>query len=80
LYYQGLNFFNAGYDYELIKAGFSRDTNNTLNNLIVIPTTVMTCFLSSKMEDFGILKTLVYTMILIVVVRGYVLTFFPLQV
>ena len=40
----------------------------------------MACCLSSKIEDFGIFKILFYTMIIIVIVRGYVLTFFPLEV
>lgn len=47
-YYQGFNFFNAGYDYELIKAGFSRDVNNTINNIIIIPITLFACIFSSK--------------------------------
>ena len=48
IYYQGFNFFNAGYDYELIKAGFSRDVNNTINNIIIIPITMLACLFSSK--------------------------------
>ena len=45
---QGLNFYRAGYEYELIKAGFSRDTNNTIQNMVIIPAAIISCLLSSK--------------------------------
>ena len=41
---QGLNFFEAGYSYEMIKAGFSRDTSNTMSNCI----SIIVLFLSFK--------------------------------
>lgn len=36
LNYQGFNFYEAGYEYEMIKAGFSRDTSNSLSNVIAL--------------------------------------------
>jgi len=45
---QGFNFFLAGYDYELVKAGFSRNTNNTIQNIIAIPVNIIACFMTVK--------------------------------
>ena len=46
---QGFNFFNAGYEYELIKAGFSRNTSNTIQNIIIIPVNIIACYATSRM-------------------------------
>lgn len=45
---QGFNFFNAGYDYEVVNAGFSRNSSNTIQNIIAIPINVVACYLTSR--------------------------------
>lgn len=41
---QGFNFFNAGYGYELVNAGFSRNTSNTIDNIAAIPINIFACY------------------------------------
>ena len=48
VYYQGLKFFDAGYEYELVRHGFSRDTLNSISNINVLPM----LFLSFQMVKF----------------------------
>jgi hypothetical protein len=54
VYYQGLKFYEAGYDYELIKAGFSRDTSNSISNLIAFPVMGLTFFMTDIINKLGI--------------------------
>ena len=43
-YSQGLNFFTCLYDYYLVEAGFSRNTSNTIGNLVIIPILILTFY------------------------------------
>ena len=42
VFYQGLKFFDAGYEYELVRHGFSRDTSNSISNMIALPIMCLT--------------------------------------
>jgi hypothetical protein len=53
VYYQGLKFYEAGYDYELIKSGFSRDTSNSISNLIALPVLALTFYMASLISKIG---------------------------
>jgi hypothetical protein len=78
LYNQGINFFNSLYDYELVKAGFSRDTMNTIQNIIIIPTILLTFSFSRWTKNIGgHHPSIALTTFLTVLVCAYVLLFFP---
>lgn len=51
--YFGFNFFNSLYDYNLIKAGFSRDTANNITNIIIFPVILCTFFYSRWTHYLG---------------------------
>lgn len=42
----GFTYFEAGYEYELIKAGFVKNTLNTITNVSLVPISVATIWLS----------------------------------
>ena len=64
IYNQGLKFYESGYEYELIKAGFSRDNLNSISNLIVIPVITLTIFINAQLSKIG-LKNLLLSCLLI---------------
>jgi len=64
IYNQGLKFYESGYEYELIKAGFSRDNLNSISNLIVIPVITLTIFINAHLSKIG-LKNLLLSCLLI---------------
>ena len=59
IYNQGLKFYESGYEYELIKAGFSRDNLNSISNLIVIPVIALTVFINRYINRIGLKNLLV---------------------
>lgn len=79
-YYQGFNFFLAGYNYELVKKGFSRDSMNTIDNLTTIFVTLLTFLLGSKASYFGRSRTMVFELSLTIVVLTYLWIWFPLEI
>ena len=62
LYIQGFNYFIAGYEYELIHAGFKRNTLNTINNFNILPISMITYFLSEKVGKISPYKMLLVYM------------------
>lgn len=64
IYNQGLKFYESGYEYELIKSGFSRDNLNSISNLIVIPVITLTIFINAHLSKIG-LKNLLLSCLLI---------------
>lgn len=58
IYYQGFNFYEAGYDYEMIKHGFSRDTSNTLSNVIAAVVVVLTFKITELISFYGVVSSL----------------------
>lgn len=58
IYYQGFNFYEAGYDYEMVRAGFSRDNSNTISNLIAIVVIVLTFRIADHISVAGVTKSL----------------------
>jgi low affinity Fe/Cu permease len=78
--YQGINFFNAGYDYELIKAGFSRNISNTISNVTVLPISILACILSPQIQKYGVVNSLRINMFFTILLAAYLLIFFPLDV
>ena len=50
LYIHGFTYIEAGYEYELIKAGFVKNTLNTITNLSLIPISIGAFILSEKID------------------------------
>lgn len=50
LYLQGLSFFAAGYEVELMKGGFSKETLTTIRNIVVVPVMFSTFLFSTKLK------------------------------
>jgi hypothetical protein len=76
---QGFNFFNCLYGYELVKAGFSKDTMNTLGNLLAIPTIFLTFFFGKWTNFFsGRLNSLLFIVGFFILLDLYLVIFFPL--
>jgi hypothetical protein len=80
VFHQGINFFNAGYSYELIKAGFSRNTSNTISNVTVVPISILACIYSPQIQKYGVLTSLRLSMLLKNILAVFLLIFFPLAV
>ena len=81
LYIQGLNFFTALYSYELVKAGFSRNTLNTLGNLIVLPIIIMNFFYGTWTNYLkGRRNAFLFVVTVDVIVHAYLIIVFPLNV
>lgn len=64
IYYQGLKFYEAGYDYEMVKTGFSRDTSNSISNLIAMPVLALTFFMTGLINKMGLMPSLIISMFL----------------
>ena len=78
---QGLNFFLATYDYQLMKAGFSRDTYNTLSNVLAIPVIICTFFLSKFTNCLGGKRnSLIFTFGVTIAIDIYTTIVFPLNI
>lgn len=76
-----MNFFNCLYDYELVKAGFSKDLMNTLANILVIPTIIITFYLGTWTNFVqGKLNSFILVLSLMVVINAYLTIVFPLEV
>lgn len=63
----------------MIKQGFSRNTLNTIGNILAIPINVLSCYLTSHIEGFGIKKGLLIGMMIKLVINCYERIFFPLS-
>jgi hypothetical protein len=79
IYYQGLKFFEAGYDYELIKAGFSRDTSNSISNLIALPIICMTFYMGGWIAKLGNRQSLLVGLGFLSLLYSVVIAVFPLS-
>lgn len=80
IYYQGSNFFYAGYPYELIKAGFSKNTMNTIDNVQVIIISILMFFFGAKANAMGFVKSYTFVLSIIVLTSLYLWFFFPLDI
>lgn len=76
-YSQGFNFFAAGYGYELINKGFSRDTMNTIDNIQNIVITCLVFLVGAKANIFGYKKTSMLILLLTLIIGFYLWIFFP---
>lgn len=76
-YYQGVNFFISGYNYELINHGFSRDTMNDIDNINLIPLTLLAFFLGMYSNYLGFTKSIMTIQFLFLINFLYMYIFFP---
>ena len=77
---QGINFFNSLYDYELVKAGFSRDTSNTISNIIILPIIFLTFYFKAWTAKLGgHYHALLWSMLVTISLYAYILMVFPLE-
>lgn len=79
-YCQGFNFFNAGYSYELVNAGFSKNELNTIDTLSSIICTVLVFTVGKYAYILGYMKTYLIEMILGWIIGMYLWIFFPTKV
>lgn len=80
IYQQGFNFFTSLYDYKLVEAGFSRDTSNTISNLILLPVIVSTFFYATWTNYLGgKAKSLMIVNFLLIACYLFLLIVFPLN-
>lgn len=56
---QGFNPFTSGYEYELIHRGFTKNSINTIGNIVLIPITVFAIYISPRISSIGWLKCVV---------------------
>lgn len=63
-YIQGFNYFIAGFEYELIHAGFKRNTLNTITNFNIIPISFITYILSDRVGQISPYKILLIYMVI----------------
>lgn len=76
-FYQGINFFIAGYNVELIKKGFSRDTMNTIDNLNIIFQLLAIYFFGHLASYWGIARSLQINLGLTILTFLYLWIWFP---
>lgn len=50
VYLQGISFFTAGYEVELMKGGFSKETLTTIRNVVMVPVMISTFLFSTKLK------------------------------
>lgn len=78
LYYQGFNFFEAYYDYELVNEyDFSRNTLNTIGNSVLIPIILISIVVAPAINRLGWLKTMMVTLTLKLFLEAIVYVVFP---
>jgi hypothetical protein len=76
---QGFNFFNSLYDYQLVKAGFSRDTSNTISNIIIVPIFIFVFYFPTWTKSIGGKgQTLLVISCIQIIINLYLLIVFPL--
>ncbi|XP_031505834.1 spindle assembly checkpoint kinase [Nymphaea colorata] len=81
VYNQGLNFFSCLYDYKLVEAGFSRDTSNTIGNIVIIPIIALTfCFGGWTSSLGGNRNAIMFCTAVMVAICLYLLLVFPTDV
>ena len=79
-YIHGFTYFDAGYEYELIKSGFLKNTLNTITNASLVPISIGACILSSKIDatsEGNLCKLFLAYMGLKWALLAFVYTFFP---
>lgn len=77
---QGFNFFNAGYSYELVNAGFSKNELNTIDTVSSILCTLLVFGVGNKAYVLGYKRTFLIEMSLGWVIALYLWIFFPTKV
>jgi hypothetical protein len=77
-YWQGFVLFEAYYEYELIEHHqVSRNLLNTITNIVLIPTIILSLIFLPRFERIGWLRSLMVCMIARWVVLLFVLVLFP---
>ena len=79
-YSQGFNLFVAGYNYELINKGFSRDTINTIDNLNIIFQLAAIYFLGKYASYWGFSRSLQLVNFFLLLVFLYLWIWFPMAI
>lgn len=64
LYMHGLSFFAGGYEYEMIRHGFSKETLTTIRNLTIFPVMISTFYFSKSLAGKP-WKNVVYRIIIV---------------
>ena len=80
LYYQGINFFTAGYNYELVKKGFSRNTMNTIDNINSIFLYLLVFCLGTKAGVLGVGRSYTIELLITVLIFFYLWIWFPITI
>jgi hypothetical protein len=80
-YWQGFVLFEAYYEYELIEHHqVSRNLLNTITNIVLVPTIIISLVLTPRIERMGWLWSIMACMIARWVVLLFILLFFPTSV
>ena len=79
IFYQGFNFYLAGYNYELINKGFSRDSLNTIDNLNIIFQLMFVYFFGHYANHWGYARSLQLNFALSLLTLLYLWIWFPVQ-
>ena len=80
LYHQGFNIFHAGYAYELINSGFSKDIWNTIDNSQSFVVSILIFLFGMKANYFGFKISFVLQVSLLVIYSLFLWIFFPTSV
>ena len=80
LYYQGFNFFLAGYNYEMIGKGFSRDLLNTIDNCNIVFQLLLVYFFGKYANHWGFARSLQLNFAMILMVLLPLWIWFPVSV
>lgn len=80
LFCQGFNFFNAGYSYELVNAGFSKNELNTITTVSNIICTILIFVVGNKAYLLGYKRTYLIETSLSWILNILLWIFFPKQV
>jgi hypothetical protein len=75
-----LGFFSSLYDYNLVDAGFSRDTYNTIGNIIIFPVIILAFYYTAWTNYVGgKANALVISFGLMTALFLYLLIVFPME-
>jgi hypothetical protein len=77
IYPLGFNFFSAGYNYELVDKGFSKDTMNSIDNIQTLITTLLVFIIGKKAYALGYKNNFLIMNVINWIVYLYLWVFFP---
>ena len=79
VYSQGFNFFSAGYSYQLIEKGFSKNTLNTIDNIQSAIISLLIFIMGKNTYRLGYKKSFLIITSLTMVIYVYAWIFFPID-